>query len=75
MLSKYKYLIDNLGFSHFAFWSGNVFLIAPFPDHCRLVRFSDAVGQILYRIAVLFIEATQHMIYHPGVSTKADNLE
>ena len=26
-------------FSHFGFWSGNFFLIAPFPDHCLLVPF------------------------------------
>ena len=24
-------------FSHLGFWSGNFFLIAPFPDHCLLV--------------------------------------
>ena len=37
MFSKYKYLVVNLVFSHFCFWSGNFFLIAPFPDHCLLV--------------------------------------
>ena len=35
---KYKYLVVNLvNFSHLGFWSGNFFLIAPFPDHCLLV--------------------------------------
>ena len=27
-----KYLIVSLVFSHLGFWSGNLFLIAPFPD-------------------------------------------
>ena len=39
MFSKYKCLIVNLVFSHLGFWSGNFFLIAPFPDHCLLVFF------------------------------------
>ena len=39
MFCKYKCLIVNLVFSHFGFWSGNFFLIAPFPDHCLLVPF------------------------------------
>ena len=37
MFSKYKYLIANLVFSHLGLWSGNFFLIAPFPDHCLFV--------------------------------------
>ena len=32
--SWYKYLIDSL-----FFWSGSLFLIAPFPDRCLLVPF------------------------------------
>ena len=40
MFSWYKYLIVNLVFSHLGFWSGNLFLIAPFPDLCQLVLFS-----------------------------------
>ena len=39
MFSWYKYLIINLVFSHLGFWSGNLFLIAPFPDLCLLVLF------------------------------------
>ena len=39
VFSWYKYLIVNLVFSHLGFWSGNVFLIAPFPDRCILVPF------------------------------------
>ena len=41
---KYKYLIVNLVFSHFGFWSGNSFLIAPSPDHCLLVPFLKLLG-------------------------------
>ena len=37
MFSWYKYLIVSLVFSHLGFWSGNFFLIAPFPDLCLLV--------------------------------------
>ena len=38
-VSWYKYLIVCLVFSHLGFWSGNLFLIAPFPDLCLLVPF------------------------------------
>ena len=40
MFSWYKYLIVDLVFSHLGFWSGNLFLIAPFPDLCLLVPFN-----------------------------------
>ena len=43
MFSWYKYLIVILVFSHLGFWSGNLFLIAPFPDFCLLVP-SDNMG-------------------------------
>ena len=39
MFSWYKNLIVSLVFSHLGFWSGNLFLIAPFPDLCLLVPF------------------------------------
>ena len=39
MFSWNKYLIVGLVFSHLGFWSGNLFLIAPFPDLCLLVPF------------------------------------
>ena len=39
MFSWYKYLIVGLVFSHLGFWSGNLFLIASFPDLCLLVPF------------------------------------
>ena len=38
-VSWYKYLIVSLVFSHLGFWSGNLFLIAPFPDLCLHVPF------------------------------------
>ena len=38
-VSWYKFLIVSLVFSHHGFWSGNLFLIAPFPDLCLLVPF------------------------------------
>ena len=34
-------MIVNLVFSHLGFWSGNLFLIALFPDLCLLVPFYD----------------------------------
>ena len=37
MFSWYKYLIVSLVFSHLGFWSGSLFLIAPFPDLCLIV--------------------------------------
>ena len=36
-VSWYKYLTVSLVFSHLGFWSGNLFLIAPFHDLCLLV--------------------------------------
>ena len=38
-VSWYKCLIVGLVFSHLGFWSGDPFLIAPFPDLCLLVPF------------------------------------
>ena len=38
-VSWYKCLIVSLVFSHLGFWSGNLFLTAPFPDLCLLVPF------------------------------------
>ena len=47
MFSWYKYLIVSLVFSHLGFWSGSLFLIAAFPDHCLLVLFSTENVQFL----------------------------
>ena len=38
-VSWYKCLIVGLVFSRLGFWSGSLFLIAPFPDLCLLVPF------------------------------------
>ena len=42
-----KYLIVTLVFSHLGFWSGNLFLIASFPDLCLLVPLDS---ERLYRV-------------------------
>ena len=54
-VSWYKYLIVSLVFSHLGFWSGNLFLIAPFPDLCLLVPFSKYHTHITYMIAMEFL--------------------
>ena len=43
MFSWCKYLIVNLVFSHLGFRSGNLFLIAPFPDLCLLVLYLNVL--------------------------------
>ena len=43
-VSWYKYLIVSLVFSHLGFWSGNLVLIAPFPELCLLVNFCNVGG-------------------------------
>ena len=49
MFIIYKYLIVN---SHLVFWSGNFFLVAPFPDHCLLVPFTYFVMQLFEKVQV-----------------------
>ena len=46
MFHGIKYLIVSLVFSHLGFWSGNLFLIAPFPDLCLLVPFHSIVSPL-----------------------------
>ena len=41
-VSWYMCLIVGLVFSHLGFWSGSLFLIAPFPDLCLLVPLINA---------------------------------
>ena len=44
MFSWYKCLIVSLlFFSHLGFWSGSLFLVAPFPDLCLLVLSSREI--------------------------------
>ena len=50
MFSWYKYLIVSLVFSHLGFWSGNLFLIAHFPDLCLLVPLHLSVTSLLWDI-------------------------
>ena len=53
-VSWYKYLIVGLVFSHLGFWSGNLFLIAPFPDLCLLVPFFEVVVVFVHAIIVVW---------------------
>ena len=46
-VSWYKYLIVSLVFSHLGFWSGNLFLIAPFPDLCLLVPYYSTISRLV----------------------------
>ena len=48
MFSWYKYLIVGFVFSRLGFWSGNLFLIAPFPDPCLLVPFRSPFLRMLH---------------------------
>ena len=50
-VSWYKCLIVSLVFSHLGFWSGNLFLIAPFPDLCLLV---SSYNHYLLQLALKF---------------------
>ena len=53
-----KYLIVSLVFSHLGFWSGNLFLIAPFPDLCLLVpfyAFSFSVSRRVSPVCHIFV--------------------
>ena len=61
-VSWYKYLIVSLVFSHLGFWSGNLFLIAPFTDLCLLVPFFEIVED---RSASIFIPIIKRYI-KPG---------
>ena len=55
-VSWYKCLIVSLVFSHLGFWSGNLFLIAPFPDLCLLV--ATHLSQI-YQLVYAFPESAE----------------
>ena len=49
-VSWYKYLIVSLVFSHLGLWSGNLFLIAPFPDLCLLLPSYKLEGTVLENV-------------------------
>ena len=61
-VSWYECLIVSLVFSLLGFWSGNLFLIAPFPDLCLLVPFhiiaSFTVTQYLLRTVFAKMQET-----------------
>ena len=62
MFSWYKYLINGLVFSRLGFWSGNLFLIAPFPDLCLLVPFFSLMSiRITCVMCVCFIHVKQNI--------------
>ena len=63
-VSWYKYLIVGLVFSRLGFWSGNLFLIAPFPDLCLLVPFSYVIYYL--SINVQFLHGL-----HPSIFQKS----
>ena len=58
MFSEYKYLIVNLAFSHLGFWSGDFFLIAPFPERPLFVPFWYLFE--VYGVSGRFIRNQQH---------------
>ena len=66
-VSWYKYLTVSLVFSHLGFWSGNLFLIAPFPDLCLLVPFQ------MYDAALLTRCYTQHAL-RPFIDSESNHI-
>ena len=76
MFSWYKYLIVGLVFSRLGFWSGNLFLIAPFPDLCLLVPFFSLCchtcnfRRMLIILTSFFIVLIQEHIISHGVYFK-----
>ena len=60
MFSWYKYLIVSLVISHLGFWSGSLFLIAPFPDLCLLVLFLKSYMAIYSNDAIYIALLYRH---------------
>ena len=76
-VSWYKYLIVSLVFSHLGFWSGNLFLIAPFPDLCLLVPFSiKGVESTVVLLAPILIDLliSWHLLGQYGPETNWGNI-
>ena len=61
MFSCYKYLIVSVFFSHLGFWSGNLFLFAPFPDLCLLVPFYLEKRQVQMMSSRLGVTSKQYV--------------
>ena len=75
-VSWYKYLIVSLVFSHLGFWSGNLFLIAPFPDLCLLVPFNSTSRYLddLLNIDNPYFEGMVNQIYPPELQLNKANI-
>ena len=61
------YLIVSLVFSHLGFWSGNLFLVAPFPDLCLLVPFPRSRIKSLENISLIVMVKIIHEIFFVAV--------
>ena len=73
-ISWYKCLIVSLVFSHLGFWSGNLFLIAPFPDLCLLVPLNVYPVKIMYHCFTDFASEFSGINTFPtDVNTDSDN--
>ena len=70
----YKYLIVSMVFSHLGFWSGILFLIAPFPDLCLLVRLFLRIVFVLCNSA-LFRFVPQSIVIHTGIYKQRNETE
>ena len=59
--------------SHLGFWSGNLFLIAPFPDLCLLVPFSVDKCKTILQFRCLQKECTKNTRFrrHPANPVRA----
>ena len=64
-VSWYKYLIVGLVFSRLGFWSGSLFLIAPFPDLCLLVPFHRFPAQSLSVSGSFSVICIGNMLHSP----------
>ena len=68
MFHGIKYLIVSLVFPHLGFWSGNLFLIAPFSDLCLLVPFCpQRLTQLHYEKSMATVNT---ILEHGDVHTK-----
>ena len=75
-VSWYKFLIVSLFFSHLGFWSGNLFLIAPFTDLCLLVPFFYSTSRyldVLLNIDNSYFEEMVNQIYPPELQLNKAN--
>ena len=64
MFSTYEYLIVNFDFPTSDFGVGFFFLIAPFPDHCLLVHFSQWWFSLFYVLTLNFVLFDIYVYFH-----------